>query len=206
MEEIRRLVLAKDEGNMKKEGEFHVALLGYNKKEVEEQVATFEANLKTAAEIYERKLEEQSTALSMALREKEKLTCEVADLRGKLTIAAGTDVNQSELSVENYMLKARIADLSDIERKNEDLISEVNELKKLYEYSEDEIDELKKSLAEKENIILEHCRKYIDAEKNLKHEIERIKAEAESSQKVYEIKNEMARDNLRKALNILERS
>lgn len=205
MEEVRKLITVKDEEDEKKEGKFHVALLGFNKKEVMEYIAALEANMKAGVESYEKKIEEQSTALSMALREKEKLMSEVSDLREKVGMLSD-DANESELAVENIMMKAKIAELLEIERKNEHLVSELNNLKKLYECNDAENKELKKSIAEKEKIILQQCHKNIETEKNLKLEIEKYKSQAENTQKICDIKIELAQDNLRKALNILEHS
>jgi hypothetical protein len=205
MEQVRKIVTEKEPEAEKKINKFHVSILGFSKKEVEDYLAASDTVQKTEAQAYERKLAEQSAALSMALREKETLAAQNAALNEKLKIlTADSDGKQSELAAENYILKARIADLSDVESKNSALISKVNDLAARCEHSEAEKKELQKALGEKEEIIIEQCRKYSEVEKKLKIEIEQVKAEAESTVKVYKLMIETARDNLSKTLSILE--
>lgn len=204
MEQVRKMVSEKEPESGKKEGKFHASVLGFNKKEVEDYIAAQEENQTAAADVFERKLTEQSAALSMAIREKDKLIAENAAMSQRIKIlSADIDGKQSELAAENYILKARIADLTDLEGKNAKLLSEMNDLKARCEHSETEKKSLQLSLGEKEEVILEQCRKYSEIEKKLKLEIERVKAEAASSLQVYELRIETAKDNLKKALNIL---
>lgn len=206
MEEVRRMVSEKEPVDGNKTKIFRSGLFGFSKKEVEEFIAAADTAKKAEAEAYEKKLAEQSAALAMALREKEKLTEQNTVMSEKLEILS-SDIGgkQSEIAAENYILKARISDLSDVEGKNAILISEINDIRSRFENSESEKKELQLTLGEKEEIIIEQCRKYSEIEKNLKLEIERIKAETEHKVQVYELKIATAQDNLRKALNILER-
>jgi chromosome segregation ATPase len=180
MEEVRKMVSEKEENGVSKVKKFRISLIGYGKKEVEDYISTTENSYKAEVDAYERKLADQSAALSMALREREKLAAEYEEMREKLKIlSADTDEKQSELAAENYILKARIADLSDIESKNSMLISQINDLSLRCEHSESEQKVMQNTLGEKEETILEQCRKYSEIEKNLKLEIEKIKAESE---------------------------
>lgn len=203
MEDVRKMISGQEDGE--KAGKFKFSLFGFDKKAVEEYISAAETSHRNSAAAYESKLAEQSAALSMALREKEKLTGEVAALGEKLKIlSAGIDGKQSELAAENYILKARIADLSEAEGKNGQLTSEINDLKSRCESRESEKCALEKSLGEKEEIIIEQCRKYSDIERGLKLEIERRKTESESAARLYELRIGLAKDNLIKALNVIE--
>jgi len=187
-----------------RERKFNKSLFGLNQKDVDIYISDIEKNQIMSAEAFERKLEEQSAALSMALREKEKTAQELAAATEKLNMLnAECGTKQSELAAENYILKARIADLEDVEKKNAALATEINNLKSRCEHSEAENKILQKTIAEKEEVILSQCRKYSEIEKNLKLEVERVKAEAESKEKVYELKIETVKENLNQAVTIL---
>ncbi len=205
MQEVRKIISVKEGGESEDTANFKTSLFGFDKKAVKEFIAAAEAAQRAAAEAYESKLAEQSASLSMALRERDKLSDEIAQLSEKLKIlSADTDEKQSGLSAENYILKARIADLSEVERKNGELLSEINDLKSRCESRELENRELERALGEKEEVILEQCRKYSDIEKGLKLEIERIKTESESALRLAQRRGELARDNILKALNVLD--
>ncbi len=205
MEEVRKMVSVNQDDIAEKTQKFRFSLFGYDKKAVEEYIKTAEAGYKAEAETYEQKLAEQAAALSMALREKERLAAEAEEMKEKLKILS-VDIagKESEIAAENYILKARIADLADVENKNAALVSEMNDLSLRCGHSEDEKKALLKALGEKEETILEQCRKYSEIEKNLKLEISRIKAEAESKTNFYELKITTVQDNLKKTLNIIE--
>lgn len=205
MEEVRKMVSVNQEIIAGKTKKFKVSILGYDKKAIEEYIKTAESGYKTEAEAYEHKLAEQSAALSMALREKEKLAAEAQAMEEKLKILS-KDISgkENEIAAENYILKARIADLTDVESKNAALLSDMNDLNLRCENSEAEKKALQNELNAKEEIILEQCRKYSEIEKNLKLEMNRIKAEAESKENFYELKIATVCDNLKKTLNIIE--
>lgn len=204
MEQLRKMVTNKEIDIDNESKKFGIAVLGFNKREVSDHIDAMSTHFKSSIISYENKLSEQTTALSMALREKEKLSEELEKLKKKVEVlSVDVDEQKSEVVAENIVLKTRIEDLSDVEHRNEMLISEINNLKSRCEYSEAGKKELLDTIQEKEEIILEQCRKHSEIEKSLKIEIERIRTEYESKANIYELKIQTTKDNLTKALSVL---
>ncbi|HOA84895.1 MAG TPA: hypothetical protein PKN17_02570 [Bacillota bacterium] len=203
MEEVRKIVTGKEAA----EGEgpnFSMAPLGFKKSEELEYIKNIEAGMRSSVASYENKLAEQATALSMALREKEKLTAEIEVLKKKVEqLSVNVDEQKSELAAENNVLRTRIAGLLEVEKRNEVLTEKLNNLASRCEHMEAEKKALKDLIAEKEATILEQLKKYSEIEKALKLEIEKIKIETDGRLQAYELKLELIKENLQKILSLI---
>ena len=110
MEQMRKIVTEKENDERTTPG-FGTAPFGFKKNEVLEYIKNAEAEMRSSVASYETKLAEQATALSMALREKEKLAAEIEQLHKKVAqLSVNVDEQKSELA-ENNVLRARVANL-----------------------------------------------------------------------------------------------
>ncbi len=199
MEQIRELISETEEKS------FSTGLFGYKKKEILEYLDSLEQNFKNAVYNFEKKISEQSNALTMALREKEKLNEKSKALEEKVAFLS-TDVDQhkSELIAENNALKEKIEELTELESKNEKLANEMLGLQTRCEYAENERQKLLDSIEDKEKIISEQCKQNAHSERLLKNEIEKIKSEYESNKKIQQLNIQSLKENLTKLANIVE--
>ncbi|HBL83486.1 MAG: hypothetical protein A2Y17_10640 [Clostridiales bacterium GWF2_38_85] len=199
MEEIRGMIVDNEEKKFKK------STFGFDKKDVLEYIEVLEQSHKTAIFNYEKKISEQTNALTMAIREKDTLAVKAEELEKQLQIlSGGVDEEKSKIIAENHALKQQIDELLEYKNKNDLLNSEIVELKTRCEFIESERQGLNDTIVEKEGIILELYKKNSESERQLKTEIERLKTQYESLRKVqlYNIQN--AKENLTKLMNTIE--
>lgn len=200
MDNIREIITGTDEKKFKK------SVLGYDKKEIDDYILTLEQTFKGSVANYEKKLAEQGDALSMALREKEKLTEKNAELEKKVSyLSSDVEEEKSRLIAENNALKEENTQLSELESRNSLLASNLAELSAKCELTERERDQYKTVIAEKDEIIAEQCRKNAEAERNLKTEMEKLKVKIESERKIQLHHIALLKEHLAASLAILEK-
>lgn len=199
MDQLREIITDSEVNN------FKTAIFGFDKKEIIEYISTLEQNLKTSIFNYEKKLSEQANALTMALREKETLITKGNELTKQVKLLSiDIDEQKSSVVAENNALKERINELLEYESKNDLLITEMVGLKSRCEYCESEREGLLKTIVEKDEIILEQCKKNAQSERLLKTEMEKIKTYYESIRKVQLLNIHAAKEGLLKITNIVE--
>jgi chromosome segregation ATPase len=203
VEQMRKIVTEKESGGRPKPG-FGTAPFGFKKNEVLEYIKAAEAEMRSSVASYENKLAEQATALSMALREKEKLIAEIDTLSKKvMQLSVNVDEQKSELAAENNVLRTRVANLLEVEKRNEMVTEKLNNLTSKCEYMEAGKKALQDTIAEKEAIILEQLKRFSEVERALKLEIEKIRIETDGRLQAYELKLRLIKENLEKTINLI---
>ncbi|PKM62842.1 MAG: hypothetical protein CVU97_03350 [Firmicutes bacterium HGW-Firmicutes-21] len=199
MEQIRGLI------NESEEKKFKKSIFGFDKKEIFEHIDALENNFRNSIYNYEKKLSEQANALTMALREKETLAEKAAELDKQVKIlSVDVDQHKSLLVAENNALKERIQALEEYESKNELLLNEMIGLKTRCEYAEAERQSLLETIKEKDEVISEQCKQNAQAERVLKIETEKIKAQYESVRKIQLLNIQSLKENLSKITYTVE--
>jgi len=199
MEQIREIITEPEEKV------FRTSIFGFNKKDTVEYISTFEENLKSSVENYEKKLSDQANSLTMALREKETLTKKVEELQKMVSVLSiDIDEQKSSLVVENNALKERIQAFLEIESKNKLLLEEMEGLKSRCEYCEAERQGLFDTITEKDEVILKQCKNNAESERLLKTEMNQYKTQYESVRKVQTLNIQSAKKGLNKVIYIIE--
>ncbi len=199
MDMIRQLLIRPENNN------FKTTLLGLNKEQVFECICAMEESNKKAIENYEKNNEEQSKALAMTTREKEKLAKRVSELEAEVrSLNPENDKTKSNLIAENEQLKNEIEALKEYKLENDAMKTQMKALETNCDFLNSEREKYEQTIKEKEDTIMEQCKQIAEILKKHKIEISSISVNREAEKEILNHTINTVKEHLKKAENVLK--